>query len=46
MIYYGSVYRESTLKLNIERINKLQKRMTRIILKDDLITPSEGMLKG
>ena len=35
----------STAKLNIERINKLQKRAARFILKVDYITPSVEMFQ-
>ena len=40
LIDYGSCSWGSTTKQNIERINKLQKRAARIILKVDYITPS------
>ena len=42
LIDYGSNSWGSTTKLNIERINKLQKRATRIILKVDYIDPTSG----
>ena len=40
MIDYGSISWDSTSNSNIERINKLQKRSARIILKADFTTPS------
>ena len=45
LIDYGSSSWGSTTKLNIERINKLQKRVSRIILKVDHITPSVEMFQ-
>ena len=45
LIDYGSSSWGSTTKLNIERINKLQKRAARIILKVDYITPSVEMFQ-
>ena len=45
MIYYGSISRGSTSILNIERINKLQNRVARIILKVDYTTPSAEMFQ-
>ena len=45
LIDYGSSSWGSTTKLNIERINKLQKRAARIILKVDYITPSAEMFQ-
>ena len=43
LIDYGSSSWGSITKLNVERINKLQKRAARIILKVDYITPSVEM---
>ena len=43
LIDYGSNTLGSTSKLNIERLSKLQKRATRIILKADLDTQSSEM---
>ena len=45
LIDYGSSSWGSTTKLIIERINKLQKKATRIILKLDYITPSVEMFQ-
>ena len=45
LIDYGSSSWVSTAKQNIERINKLQKRAARIILKVDYITPSVEMFQ-
>ena len=45
LIDYGSSSWGSTTKQNIERINKLQKRAARIILKVDYITPSVEMFQ-
>ena len=43
MIDYGSNSWRSTSNKNIERVNNLQKRAPRIILKADYTTPSEDM---
>ena len=43
LIDYGSNTWDSTSKLNIERLSKLQKRAARIILKADFDTPSSEM---
>ena len=45
LIDYGSSSWGSTTKLNIERINKLQKRAARISLKVAYITPSVEMFQ-
>ena len=45
LIDYGSNSWGSTLINNIERINKLQKRAARIILKADFTTPSADMFQ-
>ena len=45
MIDYGSISWGSTSNSNIERINKLQKRAARIILKADFTTPSADMFQ-
>ena len=45
MIDYGSISWGSISKMNIERINKLQKRAARIILKADNTTPSVEMFQ-
>ena len=45
LIDYGSSSWGSTTKLNIERINKLQKRAACIIFKVDYITPSVEMFQ-
>ena len=45
LIDYGSSSWGSTTKLNIERINKLQKNAARIILKVDYFTPSVEMFQ-
>ena len=43
LIDYGSVVWGTTANANIERLNKLQKRAARIILKADFMTPSADM---
>ena len=45
MIDYGSISWGSASKMRIERINKLQKRAARIILKTDYTTPSAEMFQ-
>ena len=45
LIDYCSISWGCTSKLNIERINKLQKRVARIILKVDSTTPSVEMFQ-
>ena len=45
MIDYGSISWGSTSNSNTERINKLQKRAARIILKADFTTPSADMFQ-
>lgn len=45
IIDYGSISWGSTSNTNIERINKLQKRAARIILKADFLTPSTDMFQ-
>ena len=45
LIDYGSSSWGSTTKLNIDRINKLQKRAARIILKVDYLTTSVEMFQ-
>ena len=46
LIDYVSSSWGSTTKLNMERINKLQKRAAHIILKVDYITPSVEMFQS
>ena len=45
LIDYGSNSWGSTSKTNIERLNKLQKRAARIVLKADFTTPSAEMFQ-
>lgn len=45
LIDYGSNTWGTTYKINIERLNKLQKRAARIILKAEFTTPSSDMFK-
>lgn len=45
LIDYGSNAWGTTSNTNIERLNKLQKRAARIILKADFMTPSADMFK-
>ena len=46
LLDYGSNTWGTTYKINIDRLNKLQKRAARIILKADYTTPSTDMFKG
>lgn len=45
LLDYGSNTWGTTYKINIDRLNKLQKRAARIILKADYTTPSTDMFK-